>query len=127
MIMVAVHRVEVRAVQQEPLDVCLEIWLEWQRKCTLNLGWHRRSAGLCGDGCADSDELYDSMDTAAAEAVEAMMASLPRHLDWALRKAAGVTTVWRFPSLDFTEELIEARIQLEMKLKKNIATQSFFL
>ncbi|MBY0237880.1 MAG: hypothetical protein K2X55_01050 [Burkholderiaceae bacterium] len=125
--MVAIHRVEVRMVQQEPLDVCLAVWLEWQRKRTLNLGWHRRSAGLCSDACADSDDLYDSMDTAAAEAVEAMMASLPRHLDWALRKACGIATVWRFPQLDFAAELVNARMLLETKLKKNIATQSFFL
>jgi hypothetical protein len=125
--MVAINRIEVRAVQQEPLDVCLELWQLWQEKRSLNLGWHRRSAGLCSDAEADSDELYDSMDTAVAEAVEAMMSSLPRHLDWAIRRQCGIATVWRFPQLDFTVELAEARAQLETKLKKNIATQAFFL
>lgn len=125
--MVAIRKVEIVVVQQDPLDVCLEIWLEWQRKRSLNLGFHRRSAGLCSEAAADSEQLYDSMDTATAEAVEAMLASLPRHLDWAIRKQCGVATVWRFAQLDFGAELLDARAQLQKKLKNNIATRSFFI
>lgn len=125
--MMAIRKVDVVTVRQEPLDVCLEIWLEWQRKRSLNLGFHRRAAGLVGDASDDSEQLYDSMDTATAEAVEAMMSSLPRHLDWAIRRQCGVTTVWQFPQLDFAEELITARKQLEKKLRINIATGGFFL
>lgn len=125
--MVAIRKVEMVAVRQEPLDVCLDIWLEWQRSRDINLGWHRRAAGLLSGAAADSEDLYANMDNDAAQAVEAMMSSLPRHLDWAIRKQCGVTTVWRFSQLDFSIELVEARAQLQKKLKKNIATQRYFL
>lgn len=125
--MMSIRKIDVVMVRQEPLDVCLEIWLEWQRKRSLNLGFHRRAAGLVGDASDDSDQLYDSMDTATAEAVEAMMAGLPRHLDWAIRKQCGVATVWNFPQLDFCQELVIARQMLEKKLRTNIATGGFFV
>lgn len=125
--MVAMAKIEVRAMQAySALDLCLEIWREWQRSNHMNVGWHRRSAMLASEGGNDSESLYDGMDIATAEAVEAMMADLPRHLDWAIRRQCGIATVWRFPNLDFGVALEEARGTLEKKLKNNVATRSFF-
>jgi hypothetical protein len=117
-------------VETKALDYCLDVWMRWQRRDDTRLGWRGRSAMLQSDYDddveRDSDELYEDMDTRVAEAVEAMMASLPRHLDWAIRRRCNIATVWRFPSLDFTEVLGEAEGALEAFLRKNVATRVFF-
>ncbi|WP_317201464.1 hypothetical protein [Janthinobacterium sp.] len=124
----AMRMVEVTTFRkQSPLELCLEIWLEWQRRSDNGLGWRGRSTMLSGDGSLDSEQVYDGMDNDAAQAVEAMINSLPRHLDWAIRKRCGITMVWRFPTMPFADVLGEAEIELEKKLKNNIATRSFFL
>lgn len=122
------HKIEVEAFHKpRPLDLCLDLWMQWQRRSDAGLGWHRRSAMMEGESSSDSEQLYDSMDNAAAEAVEAMMVGLPRHLDWAIRRRCGIATIWRFPNLDFSTALVEAEAELEKKLKNNIATRNFFV
>ncbi|WP_431477802.1 hypothetical protein [Massilia eburnea] len=112
------------------MDYCLDVWTRWQRRDDTRIGWRGRSAMLQSDYAddveGDSDELYEDMDTRVAEGVEAMMQSLPRHLDWAIRRRCNIATVWRFPSLDFTNVLGEAEQALEALLRKNIATRIFF-
>lgn len=121
------RKIEINERQKEsPLEMCLAIWLQWQRRDDTCIGWHRRSAMLEGDAHADSQQLYDSMDNNAALAVEAMVCSLPAHLVWAIRRRCGLTTVWRFPSLVFADVLVQAEMELEKKLKNNIATRTFF-
>ena len=109
------------------LDLCLDVWLQWQRRNDSSLGWRGRSAMLEGECTADSEQLYDNMDNNAALAVEAMMTGLPRCLDWAIRKRCGIATVWRFPSLVFADVLLEAEAELTKKLKNNIATRNYFI
>lgn len=110
----------------QPLDLCLDLWMQWQRRDDTSLGWRGRSAMMASECCASSEQLYDDMDNAAAQAVEAMMSGLPRHLDWAIRKRCGIATVWRFPEMTFGDALVEAEAELEKKLKNNIATRNFF-
>ncbi|WP_156398049.1 hypothetical protein [Duganella sp. Root336D2] len=117
-------------IETKALDYCLDVWMRWQRRDDTRLGWRGRSAMLQSDYDddveGDSEELYEDMDTRVAEAVEAMMVSLPRHLDWAIRRRCNIATVWRFPSLDFTNVLGEAEGALETLLRKNVATRVFF-
>ena len=123
----AESRIEVRTMpEQSPLDVCLSIWVQWQRRADLGIGWRGKSAMLESDGSADSHQLYDNMDNNTAQAVDAMICSLPRHLDWVIRRRCGITTAWRFPSLVFADMLPLAEQELEKKLRKNIATRFFF-
>lgn len=125
--MQASRKIEINdRMSESPLEICLAIWLEWQRRDDTSIGWRGRSAMLVGDGCASSQQLYDSMDNDTAQAVDAMVSSLPTHLVWAIRRRCGLSTVWRFPSLIFADELIKAEIELEKKLKNNIATRTFF-
>lgn len=118
-------RVEMRA-----LDYCLDVWLRWQRQDDTRLGWRGKSAMLESDYTedeeVDSEAVYGDMDTRVAEAVEAVMRGLPRYLDWAIRRRCNIATVWRFPSLVFGDVLEEAEGALEVLLRKNIATRSFF-
>lgn len=120
-------KIEVGQSQQAPLESCLEIWMRWQERNDVGIGWHRRSAMLSSDASADSEQLYASMDNTVAEAVEAMISSLPRHLDWAIRTRCGIATVWRFPNLDYHAALVDAETQLTSKLQKNIATRALFV
>jgi hypothetical protein len=100
--------------------------MDWQRRDDLRLGWRGRCAIIEGEDEADSDALYSHMDDRVAEAVEAMMSSLPRHFDWAIRQRCRLATVWRFPSLVFADVLPEAEQALAKLLRKNLATRSFF-
>jgi len=113
------------------LDYCLDVWTRWQHQDDTRLGFRGRCAIVETDYdeeyAADSEILYSAMDTRVAEAVEAMMKSLPRHLDWAIRQRCRVATVWRFPSLAFGEVLPEAEAALTVLLQKNIATRCFFV
>ncbi len=122
------HKIEVQAFRQfTGLEQCLDLWLQWQKRSDMSLGWRGRSAMMEGDCSADSEQLYDHMENTAGLAVEAMICSLPRHLNWAIRKRCGITMVWSFPTLPFADVLAEAETELEKKLKNNIATRSFFL
>jgi len=109
-----------------PLDYCLGLWADWQRRDDLRLGFRGRCAIIESENEADSDALYGNMDDRVAEAVDAMMVSLPRHLDWAIRQRCRLATVWRFPSLVFADVLPEAEAALTVLLRKNLATRVFF-
>lgn len=128
MTMQVARKIEISERQKEsPLEVCLAIWLQWQRRDDTSIGWRGRSALLEGDAHADSQQLYDSMDNNAALAIEAMISDLrPAHLIWAIRRRCGLANVWRFPSLVFADALEQAETELEKKLKNNIATRTFF-
>lgn len=126
--MQAVRRIEINErLHETPLDVCLAIWLQWQRRDDTCIGWRGRSALLESDACANSQQLYDSMDNNTALAVEAMICDLrPVQLIWAIRRRCGLANVWRFPSLVFADALEQAETALEKKLKTNVATRTFF-
>lgn len=118
-------------VETKALDYCLDVWTRWQHQDDTRLGWSGKSAMLESDYTedeeVDSQAVYSGADLRVAEAVEAMMRGLPRYLDWAIRRRCNIATVWRFPSLDFTDVLGEAENALELLLRKNIATRSFFV
>ncbi len=113
------------------LDYCLDLWLRWQRQDDSRLGWRGKCAMIESDYDEDEDgdveALYSGIDVRIAEAVEAMMRGLPRHLDWALRQRCGVATVWNFPSLIFEDVLGDAEQALEVLLRKNVATRTLFV
>ena len=49
----------------------------------------------------------------------------PQHA-WAIKKLMGIATVWKFPLLNFMSAAIEAKKQLEIKLRKNFDTAHKF-
>lgn len=109
-----------------PLDICLERWIDYHRREDLEMGWHRSSPMLVGDAPANSEQLYSRMDNKAGEAVDVVVNSLPAHMCWAMKKACGFASVWRFPSLIFEDVVVDARRELENKLKNNVATRVFW-
>jgi hypothetical protein len=128
-------------VELSGLEVCLGHWRSWMRQDDRDLGV-KGQTGIQGGADDDQDEEHEGYDTdmsaEAAEAVaaraereialatDAMISSLERHHKAAIYRANNITSVWRFPNLDFTIALPEAELDLAEKLKKNVATRAFF-
>ncbi|MFZ6690244.1 hypothetical protein [Undibacterium sp. SXout20W] len=122
----AVRKIEVRYVQETPLDFCLDLWVRFCRRDDSSLGWRGRSALLESDAYADPDQLYERREMQAAEAMDAMIGSLKTHHGWAIRKRCGQAMLWRFPQLIFADVLAEAENILTEQMKKNLATRNYF-
>ncbi len=120
------RKIEVRFVEETPLDVCLDLWVRWQHRSDVGIGWRGRSAGLVSDAEADAEQLYDRMDSEVGEAVDVMISDLKVQHNWAIKKRCAIATQWKFPSLIFADVLADAEKALESKLKKNIATHKYF-
>lgn len=97
-----------------PYNAVIKTWARWMR-----LDDHPFSTGN-----AHPQEVKEFM--ACAEAVETMINDLPRIQWWALRRAHGLATVWRFPETTFPEALAEAEQILTPKLLRNVATRRYF-
>jgi hypothetical protein len=63
---------------------------------------------------------------ACAEAMDVLIDGLPRIQWWAVRKAHGITTVWRFPVDSFADALVAAEVNLLPKMIKNVAVRRYF-
>lgn len=63
---------------------------------------------------------------ACGEAVDIMVSDLPMHQRWAICKAFGLATVWRFPDVSFADALLAAEAILTIKMLKNVATKRYF-
>lgn len=109
-----------------PLDICLEKWIDFHRREDLEMDWHRSSPMFVGGCAADLEQRYSRMDNKAGEAVDAVVNALPAHQCWAMKKACGFASLWRFPSLVFEDVVVDARRELENKLKNNVATRVFW-
>lgn len=109
------------------LDRCLELWIDSYKHDDLDIGCGSSSKFLVSDAPPSSDHLYSRMDGKVADAVDAEVLCLPTHLRWAIQKCCGITNAWNFPSLVFEDVVVDAKRELENKLRKNIATRVFFV
>lgn len=114
-------------VAPEGLDHCLELWKAWMGKVDTDLGHQgQKSLHGDGDGYGSPDTSQARRDNEIAEATDAMINSLKACDRWAIYCLCSVTTVWRFPLLDFMATAERARLALEEKLRKNVATRTLF-
>lgn len=109
-----------------PLDICIEHWIDYHRRNDVDMDWHRASPLLVSDATPDSEQVYSRMDSKAGEAVDVIVNALPAHQSWAMKKTCGLTSLWRFPSLVFEDVVVDAKRELENKLKINVATRVFW-
>ena len=111
------------------MDYCLECWKSWMMgDSDRDLGV-KTMAGLVGDGDGrgrDSSEAQQSADNRVGAATDAMIDGLKQIHVWAIYKSCSMATSWRFPNADFVIIAEQARIELEIKLRKNICTAVFF-
>lgn len=123
-----VRRAELSAsavTKPDGLDYCLDCWKTWMSRDDADLGM--KTLSLQGAG-GNEDAAQMRRDNEIAEATNAMILSLQRSQQWAIRKKCGITrgNVWQFPNLDFVSEAELACQELELKLKKNTATRLLF-
>lgn len=125
-------------VEPTGLDLCLGHWKDWMNQDDRDLGAKSQAGIKTGiDDDEDKDkEGYDvesSSDAAIArasreiaEATGAMIHGLAAHRRVAIYRRCNISSVWRFPNMDFMAVLPEAEKELTEKLSKNSATKVFF-
>lgn len=113
----------------DPVDLCLELWKEWMRQGDRDLST-QTMRGLAGDGDGyGSEDVYEAQrrnDMRIGEATNAQIESMSRIHYWAIYRACSIATAWKFPHADFMQVMVEARAELEKKLRKNICTAVLF-
>lgn len=120
-----------------PLDICLAHWTDWMKQDDRDLG-AKSQAGIlsemsAGNGAYDGEGDSAASGAAAARAsreialaTDAMINSLPRDYKAAIWRRCNIASVWRFPTMDFSEVLPLAEKCLDEKLSKNVATRAFW-
>lgn len=121
-------------IKPDGLAICLDHWIEWMQRDDRDLG--AKSQGCIKSGPDSEHEGYDV--NAAAEAAEsraarqiamatdAMIDSLDRHHKAAIYRRCSISTLWRYPNMDYCATLPDAEEALKAKLSKNVATRVFF-
>jgi hypothetical protein len=120
-------------VESDPLDICLEYWRAWMGRNNQDLGTQRQKLRTDDD---ERDVEKDSESVAAAaeerredeiaEGTDAAINDLRACDRWAIYKMCGLSSVWKFPLLDFMQTAQGAKMQIEQKLRENIATRALF-
>jgi hypothetical protein len=97
-----------------PFVTVMKLWARWM---TLT---DRQHAG----GWAHPQDVKEFM--RAGEAVDTMVNDLPSSHRWAIYRAYGIATVWRFPSLPLADVLIEAEEKLIPRMLRNFDVKRYF-
>ena len=114
-------------VKPDGLEICLDLWVRFMQKSDTDLGVQgQKSLRGEGDGYGNEDTGQARRDNEIGEATDAMIHSLRVHHQWAIRKIKGLASTWRFPQLDYMTTAIDAKEELEKKLRINVATRTLF-
>jgi len=100
--------------EEDGFNRVMKTWARW-----MTLGDHQHSHGW-----ANPQDVKEFM--ACGSAVESMIDNLPRIQWWAVRRAFGIATVWRFPDYSYEQALEEAESALSQAMQRNIATRRYF-
>lgn len=100
--------------RDSPFARVMKTWARW-----MTLADQQHS-----NGWAHPQDVKEFM--ACGEAVEIMIDNLPRVQWWAVRKAFGIATVWRFPEHSYEQALEEAERTLSRAMQQSIATRRYF-
>ncbi len=129
------------APEADGLNVCLDCWRRWMLSDDRDLSASRMKFEsrevlpdmLDADGnairLAYETNPYDEQmkaDNAIGMATGVMIDGLNKWQRWAIHRKCAVINVWDFPKLDYMATLIDAERELEIKLRKNIATATQF-
>lgn len=128
-----VRKEDVQITAEEKPDglaLCLECWKTWMASDDRDLSATRMKL----HAPADEREGYDrdvyaeqrAADMRIGEATGAMIEDMKAAYRWAIYKKCGISTLWRFPQLDWMTVAVDAMVELENRLRKNIATATLF-
>jgi hypothetical protein len=98
-----------------PFVVVMKLWARWM---TLT---DRQQSG----GWAHPQDVKEFM--RAGEAVDTMINDLPSSHRWAIYRAYGIATVWRFPALSLADVVIEAEDILTPRMQRNVDVRRYFV
>jgi hypothetical protein len=97
-----------------PFISVMKTWARW-----MSLADHQHS-----EGHANPQDVKEFM--ACGEAVDVMVSDLTIHQRWAIRKAFGLATAWRYPERSLPDTLAAAEAILSVRMLKNVATRRYF-
>jgi hypothetical protein len=111
----------------DPYAQLMACWADYMRTDDRDLGVGGMK--LASDAAPDVNvhDAQRAADLKVGEAVNAMVDSLTVLQRAAIYKSQSLSTAWRFSSSNFEAVLLQAREDLEEKLKKNLATRIYFL
>ena len=110
----------------DPYALLMACWADYMRTDDRDLG--AGGMKLVSDAAPDVNvhDAQRAADIKIGEAVNAMVDSLAILHRWAIYQSQGIATAWRFQNADFGSTLTAARDELELKLRKNVATRLYF-
>ena len=100
--------------RDSPYDRVMKVWASWMSL------QDRQEPG----GWSHPQDAKEFMQT--GQAVDTMIDDLPRVQWWAVRKARGITTVWRFPEQSLADAMFEAEVTLTRKMRLHVDTRRYF-
>lgn len=112
--------------EPDPYALLMDCWVAYMRVDDRDLG--SRCMKLVGEGDPEYSvhEAQRLADIKLGEAVNAMVDSLTVQHRWAIYRSQRISAIWRFPNADYATVLLEARDELESKLRKNVATRLYW-
>lgn len=114
-------------VKPDGVAVCLDYWSTWMGQSDTDLGIKgQASLRGDGDGYGNEDTSNQRLANEIAEATNAMIGGLRTHHRWAIYRACGLATMWKYPNMDLAHAAEDAKKELEIKLRNNVATRILF-
>lgn len=98
-----------------PFVVVMKLWARWMKLSD------RREAG----GWAHPQDVKEFM--RAGEAIDAMINDLQSAHRWAIYRAYGIATVWRYPNLPLADMVVEVEQILTPKMLLNVDVKRYFV
>lgn len=118
-----------KATEQDPLELCLELWKIWMADgIDRDLGM-QTMRGLQGDGDGHGIDIHEAQranDIKIAQATDAMIDSMLVIHRWAIYRLCSLASPWRFPNASLVTVGEEARSNLRGLLKENVCTAILF-
>lgn len=114
-------------LKPDPYAVLMACWADYMRTDDRDLGVGGMKLASDAEPDVNVHDAQRAADMKMGEAVNAMVDSLTVLQRAAIYRSQGIATAWRFASSNYEAVLLQAREDLEEKLKKNLATRIYFL
>ena len=111
----------------DPYAQLMACWADFMRTDDRDLGVGGMKLASDAEPDVNVHDAQRAADMKMGEAVNAMVDSLTVLQRAAIYRSQGIATAWRFASSNYESVLLQAREELEEKLKKNLATRIYFL
>lgn len=111
----------------DPYGLLMAFWVDYMRVDDRDIGIGGMKLATDAEPDVNVHDAQRAADLKMGEAVNAMVDSLTVLQRAAVYKSQGMATAWRFASSNYEAVLLQAREDLEEKLRKHVATRLYFL